>query len=175
MKKSLLLVITLFVINFSHAQNVGIGTATPTQKLDVSGNIRSNGLMVTTGTQSDFLKKGTGDNLVFSKGNNGLGLNYIIALVGIYPSQGGGGGGYSDLILGELRLFAGNFAPSGFAFCQGQLMAISQNQALFSLLGTTYGGNGSTTFALPDLRGAVPVGFGSTGSGPNWILGQRSN
>src|SRR6188508_367844 len=65
--------------------------------------------------------------------------------------------------IAEIRLFAGNFAPRNWAFCQGQIMSISQNTALFSILGTTYGGNGQTTFALLDLRGRVPVG---TGQGP---------
>jgi microcystin-dependent protein len=65
--------------------------------------------------------------------------------------------------LAEIRLFAGTFAPRGWAFCQGQVFSIAQNTALFSLLGTTYGGNGQTTFALPDLRGRAPVG---TGQGP---------
>ena len=60
----------------------------------------------------------------------------------------------------EIRIFAGNFAPTGWALCNGQLLPISQNTALFSLLGTTYGGNGQTTFALPNLQGSVPVGFG---------------
>ena len=59
--------------------------------------------------------------------------------------------------IAEIRLFAGNFAPRGWAFCQGQILSIAQNTALFSLLGTTYGGNGQTTFALPDLRGRVPL------------------
>jgi microcystin-dependent protein len=62
--------------------------------------------------------------------------------------------------IGEVRLFGGNFAPRGYAFCNGQILSIAQNTALFSILGTTYGGNGQTTFALPDLRGRVPVGFG---------------
>jgi len=60
--------------------------------------------------------------------------------------------------LAEVRLFAGNFAPRGWAFCDGQLLPINQNQALFSLLGTIYGGDGRTTFGLPDLRGRVPLG-----------------
>ena len=60
--------------------------------------------------------------------------------------------------IGEVRMFAGTFAPRGWAFCDGQLLAISNNTALFSILGTTYGGDGRTTFALPDLRGRVPVG-----------------
>src|SRR5207253_123380 len=62
--------------------------------------------------------------------------------------------------LGEIRMFAGNFAPRGWAFCNGQVLSIAQNTALFSLLGTTYGGNGQTTFALPDLRGRVPNHWG---------------
>ncbi|MEO7589168.1 MAG: tail fiber protein [Arachnia sp.] len=65
-----------------------------------------------------------------------------------------------DPILGELRLFGFMFAPSGWASCQGQLMPISSNTALYSLLGTTYGGDGRTNFALPDLRGRLPLGSG---------------
>src|SRR4051812_2840623 len=62
--------------------------------------------------------------------------------------------------MSELRIFAFNFAPKGWAQCNGQLLPINQNQALFSLLGTMYGGNGQTTFALPDLRGCVPIHVG---------------
>ncbi len=64
----------------------------------------------------------------------------------------------SSPLLGSVIIFAGNFAPRGWAFCDGQLLPISQNTALFSLLGTTYGGDGRTTFALPDLRGRAPIG-----------------
>jgi microcystin-dependent protein len=64
--------------------------------------------------------------------------------------------------LGELKLLSFNFAPQGWAMCNGQFMPINQNQALFSLLGTMYGGNGQTTFALPDLRGRVPLHRGSS-------------
>ena len=63
----------------------------------------------------------------------------------------------SEPFVGEIRMFAGNFAPRGWAFCDGQLLAVSQNDALFSLLGTIYGGDGRTTFGLPDLRGRVPI------------------
>lgn len=66
--------------------------------------------------------------------------------------------------LSEIRMFGGNFAPRGYAFCQGQLLSIAQNTALFALIGTIYGGNGQTTFAMPDYRGRVPVGQG-TGPG----------
>jgi microcystin-dependent protein len=72
--------------------------------------------------------------------------------------------------LSEICLFSFNFAPQGWATCSGQLLPINQNQALFSLLGTTFGGNGQTTFALPDLRGQVPVGFRNDGA-PGYELG----
>lgn len=65
-----------------------------------------------------------------------------------------------DAFIGEIRMFAGNFAPTGWAFCDGQLLPLSGNTVLFSLLGTMYGGNGSSNFALPDLRGRVPIGGG---------------
>ena len=70
----------------------------------------------------------------------------------------------AEPFIGEVIMFAGNFAPRGWAFCEGQLLPISQNQALFSILGTTYGGDGRTTFGLPDLRGRAPIGAG-TGPG----------
>jgi microcystin-dependent protein len=69
--------------------------------------------------------------------------------------------------IGEIRMFAGNFAPAGWAFCDGQLLPISENDALFALLGTTYGGDGQETFALPDLQGRIPVH-----EGPGYVLGQ---
>ncbi|HKP32318.1 MAG TPA: tail fiber protein [Chitinophagaceae bacterium] len=76
--------------------------------------------------------------------------------------------------IGEIRLFAGNFAPRNWAFCAGQLMSISQNTALFSILGTTYGGNGQTTFALPDLRARTAVGPGQGPGLSNITLGEVS-
>jgi microcystin-dependent protein len=65
-----------------------------------------------------------------------------------------------DAYLGEIRAFGGDYAPANWAFCEGQLLPISANTALFSLLGVNYGGNGTTNFALPDLRGTVPIGQG---------------
>jgi len=65
--------------------------------------------------------------------------------------------------VGEIRIFAGNFAPNGWMFCEGQLLPISQNETLFQLIGTTYGGDGQSTFALPDLRGRIPLHMGSFG------------
>jgi microcystin-dependent protein len=67
----------------------------------------------------------------------------------------------AEPFLSEIRIFSFNFPPKGWAFCNGQFLPINQNQALFSLLGTTYGGNGQTTFALPNLQGRVPISFGS--------------
>lgn len=79
-----------------------------------------------------------------------------------------------EAFIGSIVLFAGNFAPRGWQFCAGQILPIAQNTALFSLLGTTYGGNGQTTFALPDLRGRVPVGQGQGPGLSNWILGEAT-
>jgi microcystin-dependent protein len=78
----------------------------------------------------------------------------------------------SQPYIGEIMLFAGNFAPVGWALCNGQLLAISTNTALFSILGTTYGGNGMQTFGLPDLRGRAPVSFGQGAGLSNYTLGQ---
>jgi microcystin-dependent protein len=77
----------------------------------------------------------------------------------------------AEPFLGEIRMFGGNFAPLGWAFCNGQLLAISENSALFDLLGTTYGGDGQSTFALPNLQGRLAVHQGSNGFS-NRIIGQ---
>ncbi len=71
----------------------------------------------------------------------------------------------ADPFVAEIRIFPFNFAPTGWAFCNGQLMPLSQNTALFSLLGTTYGGDGKSTFALPDLQGRAPMHPGGQGPG----------
>ena len=70
----------------------------------------------------------------------------------------------SEPFLSELKIISWNFPPKGWAFCNGQLLPINQNQALFALLGTTYGGNGQTNFALPDMRGRAPIHFGNAHS-----------
>ena len=77
-------------------------------------------------------------------------------------------------LLGTIILFAGNFAPRGWALCNGQLLPIAQNTALFSILGTTYGGDGITTFQLPDLRCASPVGFQQGPGLANYVLGEHA-
>src|SRR5438270_10097250 len=71
----------------------------------------------------------------------------------------------SDPFIGEVKIISWNFAPKGWAFCNGQLLPINQNQALFSILGTSFGGNGQTTFALPDFRGRAPIHTGGDNKG----------
>ena len=78
----------------------------------------------------------------------------------------------ADSFISEIQIYAFSFAPRNWAQCNGQLLPISQNQALFSLLGTTYGGNGQTTFGLPDLRGRTPLSFGQRPGGSNYSQGQ---
>jgi len=79
----------------------------------------------------------------------------------------------ADSYIGEIRMFAGNFAPAGWAFCDGTQLSISEYEALFNLIGTTYGGDGQGTFALPDLRGRVPVHAGTHSSGRTLTLGEQ--
>jgi microcystin-dependent protein len=80
----------------------------------------------------------------------------------------------SEPFLGQIQIFPYNFSPRGWAFCAGQILPIAQNTALFSLLGTTFGGNGQTTFALPDLRSRIPIGAGQGPGLSNYTLGQVS-
>ncbi len=102
-----------------------------------------------------------------------LGVNYIICLNGVFPSRSADGTSADTPMICEIKMFAGNFAPTGWALCEGQLLPIASNSALFSILGTTYGGDGRTTFGLPDLRGRVPIQHG-TGPGLDPIrLGQK--
>jgi microcystin-dependent protein len=79
----------------------------------------------------------------------------------------------SSPFLGEIRPWGLNFAPRGWAMCQGQTLSIQQNTALFALLGTTYGGNGTTNFQLPDLQGRVPMKYGTDPVGNNYVIGEQ--
>ena len=111
----------------------------------------------------------TGDGSAITNVQPFIAVNYIIALVGQYPVRSS----ISEPTIAEIILFGGNFAPRDWAFCDGQILAISDYNVLFSLLGTTYGGNGTTTFALPDMRGRVAI---HRGSGPGlspYYLGQK--
>jgi microcystin-dependent protein len=80
----------------------------------------------------------------------------------------------SQPYVGQIMMFAGNFAPAGWAFCAGQLMPISEYDTLFNLIGTTYGGDGQSTFALPDLRGRVPIHQGQGGGLSSYTMGQAA-
>src|SRR5512133_2902137 len=76
--------------------------------------------------------------------------------------------------VGEIRIFAGSFPPNGWMFCDGQPLAISENETLFTLIGTTYGGDGQETFNLPDLRGRVPIHQGTGPDGQTFVIGQAA-
>ncbi|WP_044255797.1 tail fiber protein, partial [Rhodopirellula sp. SWK7] len=97
-------------------------------------------------------------------------VNYVVALTGLFPSRNLTD---SEPMIGSVEMFAGNFAPRGYALAHGQLLPIAQNTALFSILGTTYGGDGQTTFGLPDLQGRVPIGAGQGPGLANYSLGQK--
>jgi len=98
-----------------------------------------------------------------------IGISHIISLFGTFPSRNA----INSPTIAEITMFGGNFAPRNWAFCDGQLQSISQNSALFSILGTNFGGDGRTTFGLPDLRGRTAVHIG-TGPGLSQIrVGQQ--
>ncbi|HMI60973.1 MAG TPA: tail fiber protein [Puia sp.] len=97
-----------------------------------------------------------------------LALNYCIAMVGIFPARND-----SQPFVSQIQLFPFDFPPRGWAACNGQILAISQNQALFALLGTQFGGNGTSTFALPNLQGRIPVGFGQGQGLSDYQVGQN--
>lgn len=80
----------------------------------------------------------------------------------------------SDPFLGEIKMFGGNFAPYGYALCNGQQIAVTQNTALFAILGTTYGGNGTTTFGLPDFQGRSPIHWGNGAGLQPVVLGEKA-
>jgi len=120
------------------------------------------GLNTTTATSGDLIKF-DGQNWIFGRtdavtiGNMQpfLTIAFIIAIQGVYPSRNG-----IDPYIGEISMFGGTFAPRGWAYCNGQLLSISSYSSLFSIIGTIYGGDGRTNFALPDLRGRVPIHHG---------------
>ncbi|MBC7933901.1 MAG: tail fiber protein [Rhizobacter sp.] len=172
MKKIFIVCALLFLLQCVQAQNVGIGVPAPTEKLEVAGIVKANNIAVTDGNQYDLVKKGPGNTIIYSKGHKAVGLNYIIAIQGQFPGSGGGAPNYSNIIIGEIRLFAGGYVPTGFALCNGQILTIASNSTLFAVIGAQYGGNGTSTFALPDLRGAVPVGFGTPANGAGWTQGE---
>jgi len=168
------------------AQNVGIGVTNPVEKLEVNGNLKVNGTItgniygvidnarIFSGVPYDFLIKNNAGNIATRKGHGAQALNYIIAVqVGQFPSPTGQM--FTTTLLEEVKLFAGNFAPSGWMFCDGQLLPINSNSGLFDIIGTLYGGDGQATFALPDLRGAAAVHQGNSPAGYTWAQGEKSD
>ena len=138
-------------------------------------------LMVASGARADPITGPTGGSQPHENMQPSLGVNHLIALQGLFPSRSVAGGDAlaaevmgMEPFLGEVTLFAGNFAPRGWASCDGQLLPIAQNTALFSILGTTYGGDGRTTFALPDLRGRTAIHEGTGPGLTNRPLGERT-
>ena len=96
-----------------------------------------------------------------------LAVNYCISLFGIYPTQN------DQPFVGEIKIFGFNFDPLGWVYCNGQLLSIANNDVLFSLIGTTYGGDGQNTFAVPDLRGRLPIQRGSGAGLTPRIIGEK--
>jgi microcystin-dependent protein len=144
-----------------YSGNVGIGLAANTQP---TSNLQVEGTM-------NYKDGNQGNGKVLTTDNNGnatwqppaqttptLGLKYCIAIAGVYPSFVGGGPSSLETYLGEIKIFPYTQVPDGFLECKGQLLSIAQNTALFSLLGTTYGGNGLTNFALPNLTNTAVIG-----------------
>ena len=121
----------------------------------------------------DFVVKSPSNGkLVYRKGHTGVGIRYIICTTGTFPSANSSPGSAGPFV-GEIRIFApvqNHVIPSGWMVCEGQLLDINPYQMLFSLIGTAYGGDGRSNFALPDLRGATVVGPGN-----GWAITEKSN
>ena len=142
-------------------------------------SVATNNVKINAGTAAGDLLTWDGNNWVnmqpavqhFSQAVDNrqpwLAINFNIAENGIFPSQNSSG----DPYYGEIYMMGCNFAVQGFALCNGSLMSIAQNEVLFTLIGTTYGGDGVNTFALPDLRSRVPIQMGNNGSA-NYFIGQ---
>ncbi len=154
-------------------------TANPlTAKAPLS--VTANKVSINPGTTSGDLISWDGNNWVniqpaplhfsFTQDNRQpyLAVNYCISLFGVYPTQNDA----SLPFVGEIFIMGCNFAPVGFAACNGQLLPISEYETLFALIGTTYGGDGQTTFAAPDMRGRVAIHQGQSAGTSNYIIGQ---
>jgi len=169
MKIHFLLVTSLLVYTSCFSQSAGIGTTLSTEKQQRAGAPKTNAQSnATGGNPSDYLIQSKQKEQVIKKTHLGLGLHYIIALEGLFPAQGPPQ--VQGTMIGEIKIFTGGNPPYGWAFCHGQLLSAADHEVLFQLIGTTFGGDGRKNFALPDLRGAVPVGVAAGG-----YLGERSN
>ena len=159
------------------AQNVGVGTDSAVEKLEVTGNTKANGFFMNgTAQVYDFLiQLSQSGEVGYRKGHGGLGINFIICVVGVYPAGNAPTATTSEAsFLGDIKILAGNVIPKGWRLCNGDLLSVNTNQALFSILGNLYGGTYPTNFALPDLRGKTLVGAGANPAGYNWTRAQQS-
>lgn len=154
-----------------------LGISTPSLSAASPIIIQSNTIRLNAGTIAGQLITWDGTNWVNTNPKSQtaisniqpyLTVNYCIALEGIFPSRNG-----LEPFIGEIGIYGFSFAPRGWATCDGQLLSISQFTALFSLLGTTYGGNGQTTFGLPNLRGRVPIHQGQGPGLSSYFIGQQ--
>jgi microcystin-dependent protein len=135
------------------------------------------GLLVAGGAVRAQSTEAAGGGQPYANIKPSLTLRYLLCTQGQYPGQGDGTLWQTDRsvpMIGEIRVVAFSNTPSGFAECTGQIVGISQNIALFTLLYTNYGGNGVSTFQFPDLRGTVPIGAGQGPLLPNYVIGQRT-
>ncbi len=175
------IVLSFILSNAAAAQNIGVGVESPVEKLEVAGNVKADSLKLSNAaSQYDFLMKGDANGTVgFKKAHGAVGMNYIICTSGVFPSANRMMGEASVMaevsVMGHVRIIASNTIPRGWAICNGLLLPVNQNQALFALLGYTYGGSGSQ-FALPDMRGFVPVMQGTNPqTGYSWNRAQKSD
>jgi microcystin-dependent protein len=173
----------LLVYNTGNNQPKGFyyWTGTAWQLLGSAANapisIVSNSIRLNAGTSAGQLISWNGNNWVNTNAKPTesldnlqpyLAINFCISLFGIFPSQND-----SQPYVGEIAQFGFNFAPNGWALCNGQLLSIAENEVLYILIGTTYGGDGQSTFGLPDFRGRAPIHQGQgPGISHNYILGE---
>lgn len=171
MKQLSLVVVLLCAYIFKPpTQDPAVNTTDPGATLAADGSTKTDSPASAPSIPDFLVKTNPGEKPVTRKGHVAVGIRYIICASGIFPANSTAG--IPGPFLGEIRMLASpqDFTiPTGWYACEGQLLVINPNQSLFSLLGTTYGGDGLTTFALPDLRGATVVG-----SGNGWTFGEKS-
>lgn len=178
MHKGVVIEDSLTVIGVTKMEGNLIANSIEATTLDAFSVVSSNFTLNNGGNAHDFLVKSNSSGEVTNKkGNNRVAIHYIISVEGTYPTRNSISKGNNetfgvDPFIGEITMFAGNFEPDGWAFCNGQLLDIDLYPALFSILGTAYGGNGLSTFALPDLRAGTPIHSGSR-NGITWSLGEK--
>ncbi|MFN7937822.1 MAG: tail fiber protein [Bryobacteraceae bacterium] len=155
------------------ATSAAATATTPQGNVLSAGNPRGIAVYAPPGTASGLAEHAIGQTGGASPHTNiqpYLAMNYLLTTTGLYPSPPAD----NEPFMGEIRIFPWGVIPSGWAQCNGQVLAIGASQALFSLLGTMYGGNGISTFQLPDLRGRVPVGMGQGNGLSPYVQGQMA-